>query len=1044
MNTNRPSTDFYARWRSQVATLITPVDVPANNTEYRRIQMMTAMVFLFALASSVMILLALLAGTTPESIAIVSVLMFWALYAGVRLVSYRVGMLAVLLQAFLPYLLYSAESSAFSLLLLFGTILTNILLSTLFTRVAFTLVILVLNAVLALAFLITTDYLPLFDIINFISLISLIGLFLLLYTWVANRDLQQIRADRDALQDSEERFRIVSELMNDYAYRLRVSGTPENPSTHFEWMTGNTKKITGYTRNRLMQLPDWTSLVHPADLSVYRDRQERLLNGQRPAPLDFRLVRPDDSIRWLRDSARPILDDSGNTRYIYGAVHDITEEINAREALEMHVVQQAIVAELGLLAMSERGISLFDHTVVLIQQVLEVDTCLIFVYNAEQENLQIESSVDTTTDGQTDMIVPATPQQSQAGYTLHTGEPVIVEDYATEDRFTPAVDVVEMGYVSSISLVIQGQEQPYGVLSIHTKTARHFSEDDVYFLQSIVNILGTCIENNRARRAEREQRELAEALRDATVVINSEFDLSVVLEKIQEFLARLIPAHEMSSIILLTGDGEHYRVASVRGMDTSESTYLQQEVHRLDGLSLLNQVIQTGEALIMGSFEDHPDRWVNLDGLEWVQSFLSVPIRVQGRCIGALTLNSSRKYAFTEEDARLLRTFADKTGNAILNARRARELEAMVEERTLELLREREQMQAILDGTGEGIFYAEDTRIRYANSALTTITGYQSHEFIGQSSSMLLPPQDAAAKEKDDEGISTLDHIPEVVEDGGTWRDDVLLQRADGSTFEAGLTISRVGRRDDDVLRTVTIVRDISREKALERQKTRFIANAAHELRSPVTSLNTRLYLIRKQPEQYERHLTHLEKVSLRMNRLISDLLDMSSFEQGRIQLRKETIILQDVLQDTLEMHEAEAEQEQIAIEVDMPLDPVHLLADPHRLQQVFTNLLTNAIHYTPPGGQIHLQVQPETDTVCVLFKDTGEGIPESDLPHIFQPFYRVTKEKEGTGLGLSIAREIVEQHDGSIRAESTPGEGSVFQVVLPLFSTDNTTGTSA
>jgi PAS domain S-box-containing protein len=748
-------------------------------------------------------------------------------------------------------------------------------------------------------------------------------------------------------------------------------------------------------------------------------------------------MRPDGTVRWLRDTARPILNDSGETAYIYGAVHDITEQASAREALESHVVQQAIVAELGLLAMSDSGISLFDHTVVLIQQVLGVDNCLIFVHEPETNQLRLESCGEPTAEAG-DMVISAKPQQSQAGYTLNTGEPVIVEDYATEDRFSPAMNLVEMGYVSGISLVIQGQEQPYGVLSIHAKTARHFSEDDVYFLQSVVNILGTCIESDRARRAEREQRDLAEALRDATIIINSEFDLSVVLEKIQEFLARLIPAHEMSSIILLTGDGEHYRIASVRGLERNKSTYLKQEIHRLDKLSLLKQVIQTGEPLIMEDFENYPDKWVKLDGLEWVKSFLSAPIRVQGRCIGALTLNSSRTHAFTEDDARLLRTFADKTGNAILNARRARELEEMVEERTLELLREREQMQAILDGTGEGIFYAEDTRIRYANSALTTITGYQSHEFIGQSSSMLL----ADKYEQSDNGISLLDHIPQVVEQGGTWRDEVQLKRADGSTFEAGLTISRVGRRDDDVLRTVTIVRDISQAKALERQKTRFIANAAHELRSPVTSLNTRLYLIRKQPEKHEHHLAHLEKVSLRMNRLISDLLDMSSFEQGQIQLRKETIILQDVLQDTLEMHEAEADREQITLQADMPLAPVHLLADPHRLQQVFTNLLTNAIHYTSQQGQVHLRVQPQPDTVRVIFEDTGQGIPEAELPHIFQPFYRVTTEKQGTGLGLSIAREIVEQHGGAISAESTPGEGSIFRIVLPLFATENGTDT--
>ena len=743
MNNHQASISLYAKGMAQVAKLVTPVDVPDSGAERRRIQLITMLLFLCAMSATVMVLFFILSEAILGGFALLTTLIFWGLYAGIRFISYRVGLLALIFQAVLPYLLYLNDSSGFSVLMLFASILTNILLSSLFSRLYLTLTAVIANIAAALFLFLTTDMLSLLDGLNFISLAGVIGVFLLLYTYIGNRDLAQTRESRDALRQSEERFRMVSDLMHDYAYALPVdpdsASSDSSSRTRFEWITGDVQEITGHTQQLVMSLPDWSPLLHPADTGRYQQRQQRLITAGHADAIEFRLLQPDGSVRWLRDNARAVQDDSGQTRMIYGAVHDITQETKDRELLQMHIVQQAVVAELGLLAMSQGDVSaMLNHAVVLTQEVLLVDTCLICVYDPETDTCHV-GAISGNIPAPDDAPIPTDPEASQVGYTLYTSEPVIVEDYRNETRFTLRPHLAAIGFTSGLSMVIQGQEQPYGVLSVHTKERRRFSEDDTYFLQSVVNIIGTFLENNRARRAEREQRDLAEALRDATLIINSEFELSVVLEKIQEFLARLVPAQEMSSIILLTGDGEHYRVASVRGVDVNESAYLQQDMHRLDTLPLLHRVVTTGEPFIMPDFKEYPGAWVELDGLAWVQSYLGAPINVKGRCIGVLSLNSSETYAFTPEDASLLQTFADKTGNAILNARRADELEAMVKERTQELLHERQQMQAILDGTGEGIFYAENTRISYVNQALTDITGYFASEFIGQSSSMLLP-----------------------------------------------------------------------------------------------------------------------------------------------------------------------------------------------------------------------------------------------------------------------------------------------------------------
>jgi signal transduction histidine kinase len=238
----------------------------------------------------------------------------------------------------------------------------------------------------------------------------------------------------------------------------------------------------------------------------------------------------------------------------------------------------------------------------------------------------------------------------------------------------------------------------------------------------------------------------------------------------------------------------------------------------------------------------------------------------------------------------------------------------------------------------------------------------------------------------------------------------------------------------DGILRKVSVIRDISQEKELANLKNRFIANAAHDLRSPITSLKTRMYMIGRQPEQIPYHLEKLDQVINRMNRLVGDLLDSASIGQGHVTLRQESIILQDVLERVVEILRPEAEEARIELSLSMPEQALEVWADAIRLEQVFTNLITNAIHFSP-NGKISVICDKTDSDVRIEVMDTGTGIPAESLEFIFQPFYRVdpNSKVKGTGLGLSITRDIVERHKGKISVSSELGKGSCFSVTLPL-----------
>jgi two-component system phosphate regulon sensor histidine kinase PhoR len=307
--------------------------------------------------------------------------------------------------------------------------------------------------------------------------------------------------------------------------------------------------------------------------------------------------------------------------------------------------------------------------------------------------------------------------------------------------------------------------------------------------------------------------------------------------------------------------------------------------------------------------------------------------------------------------------------------------------------------------------------------------GYTQEELTGQSVWILMAE---AWTEEDKRVINTL---WQNLRTDGIWRGEIRLRRKDGSHFDAGFTISLVGEHDEQPLRTVTIVRDISHDKILQAQKSRFVAHASHELRTPITNMKTRLYLLRRRPQDLEYHMSVLEDVTDRMKKLVEDLLDVSRLERGAIPLKRERLQVQSVVERAVHVQRPEAERKQQSLTLEMPEAPCYILADDGRLTQVITNLLTNAINYTPEGGSICVRVKADelSRTVLIHVEDTGVGIETDNLPHIFQPFFRVVSEVEGTGLGLSIAKEIIELHDGAIEVKSVIGTGSTFTVRLAL-----------
>ncbi len=542
------------------------------------------------------------------------------------------------------------------------------------------------------------------------------------------------------------------------------------------------------------------------------------------------------------------------------------------------------------------------------------------------------------------------------------------------------------------------------------------------------------------RRIAEEQRRLAEALRDTTAVLSTTLERDEVLERILDEVAKVIPSDAADIIVI---EGNWLRVAQSRGY----GAYVEQAekarglTFEMEHLRALHTMYLTGKPLVIeDTSSTDSDLWVEVEVSRWVRSYVGVPIILDGVTMGFLGLLGATPNRFSQGQADLLQAFADQAAVAIRNAllfeevrRYADALGLLLEERSNELNFTRERLKAIVESSGDGIYYTEGTTIQYANPAFSELIGYSVEELVGKSITILRP--DTITQEE----AERRDNIPMEIARKGVWRGEVEMRRKNGDTFFAGVTASFIGGDDKDdpsLVRAVTIVRDITLETMVRQQQSRFVAHASHELRTPLTNFSTRLHLLRRDPARMEEHIAILDEVADQMRRLVSDLLDLTRFERGVIPLKMEVMLLQPLIEGIGRIQEPEAARKGITLRTVMHDHSLRVLIDQDRIRQVITNLLTNAINYTNPGGVIDLEVEHDGEYAVIRVRDSGIGIPADDLPFIFQPFYRVmssSSKGDGAGLGLSIAKEIVEKHGGSLTVESEVNKGTTFTVRLKL-----------
>lgn len=635
---------------------------------------------------------------------------------------------------------------------------------------------------------------------------------------------------------------------------------------------------------------------------------------------------------------------------------------------------------------------------------------------------------------------------------LISGQPVYTDHYSTwEGRPLP---FYHTRFTAVVAIPLRWQETNVGVLFVaDDRPGRSFSQEEIVLLSRLATQAAIAIGNLQLYTTARHR---AEQLHLVTQVAQHITGILHPTQLAAEVARRICEAFNYYAVSVCLVEGDLVRVSAgvvrTSGEKSAERTIeplFVDRALRIGQEGIIGWVAATGQPLLVPDVT-HDPHFLRIPELPLTASELAVPLLLGGQVIGVLDAQSEHKGAFDETDLETMQALAGQLAIAIANARLfeavrayAGELEQRVAERTAEIRAQQERTEAILRSVADAII----------------VTDLEGHIVLtNPTAEALLRTMDEGRRttkeggeRRDDGGRELAARLTELVRRLARAPDPQRVEMVEGDGRALQAHAARV-LDDGRAVGTVIALRDITRLRELDRLKSQFVSNVSHELRTPLANIKLYLSLLAKRPEKREGYLSVLEREANRLEKLIQGVLDLSRLEARPDILHREPVVLDEVIACVLEAQRLSAESKCLALDYIPGPDVPPVLADRNQLIQVFTNLVNNAILYTPEGGRIEVATrlattqddgrgttgdQPSTGYAVVTVRDTGIGIAPEDLGRIFDRFYRAPQAEAsgapGTGLGLAIVKEIVDLHGGHVEVTSQVGMGSTFRVWLPV-----------
>jgi PAS domain S-box-containing protein len=446
---------------------------------------------------------------------------------------------------------------------------------------------------------------------------------------------------------------------------------------------------------------------------------------------------------------------------------------------------------------------------------------------------------------------------------------------------------------------------------------------------------------------------------------------------------------------------------------------------------IIGRTARLGEPIFVENVAEDPDYVLAANA---IVSEICVPLFDRDQLVGVFNIESTAEKNLTNNDMRLMIALSEQISIAVERARLYTSLRES-----------KEQYQKVVESVREVIFQTDERgHWSFLNSAWTEMTGYSIGETLGQSVLDCIPPEDRALTSgqyrpliKGEIPFSRYETRLITHGRGPRWVEVHARRTADiqGRMIGMSGTLTDITERKLNEQQAAELLAQSHTVEALRR----FLTNVSHDLRTPLSVINTSLYLLRRKfdnPTSAMRHVDILEEQVTHLARIVEDLVEMTRLDDQIVEFEFIPVHLTNLVRDVLFSYESMAQSRGLTIEREVEGELPLIQADQMWLGRLVHNLVTNAVQYTPSGGTIWIKTALSGDGVMLTVRDNGIGIAAEDLPHIFDRFYRADSarpaDKGGAGLGLAIVRKVVDAHGGGLNVESVPGEGSTFYVWLP------------
>lgn len=664
-----------------------------------------------------------------------------------------------------------------------------------------------------------------------------------------------------------------------------------------------------------------------------------------------------------------------------------------------------------------------------------------------------------------------------AGQVVLRGQSMVVDNYQVFSGRSPKFQDSKFGAVLATPLQWGGKVR--GVLHlIHRSRGQRFNERDIQLMELFAGQASIALEKSHLLHEAQHRANQLATLSEVSVAISSTLDLETALQRVMDCAVQILNA-EAGSLLLMDPRGKELTFEVVLGPTGANLLGLRTEV----GKGIVGTVAKTGQPLIINDAPADP-RWnVAFDEATdfHTKDILCVPMLSHERVVGVVeVINKQDGTVFSEEECNLLMSFGAQAAIAIENAQVFGRVDKALAERVQELQALQafdRELQASLEL--KNVLDISLTRAMDALGVEMGLMGVITND--GEEPGLYLLTQRGMPMEmsryKRDPWPLTKGIMGRVARTGElAWANDITQEKdyVPKSHRTRSLLVVPVVR-DEKVMGVIDLEStdpdfftsdDVSfvklltgpaaiaiqnaklyeQVKAANEAKSKFMSDASHELKIPMTNIKgySKLLQMGAGGSLTEKQMEFLGVISNnvdRMTRLVNDLLDVSRIEAGRIRLEIENVQMRDVISDVVQSVQTQIENKRLKLKIDMAHDLPEIRADYGRMVQIVTNFVSNAYKYTPEGGEIMVTANPcnngKLPGVTVTVKDTGYGISEEDQAKLFTPFFRSSdqniRDEPGTGLGLSITKSMIEAHGGELTFESELGAGTAFTFTMPL-----------